>query len=111
MIIKSFYMKENMVENIDRFSSKRTLIFSKENSKGKSTYLRLLFYALGYSIPQMKNIKFADIQTEILISEKNKEFCVTRENLTLKVFNITDHHNLHHLVLLVILQLKIQFCQ
>lgn len=96
MIIKSFYMKENMVENIDSFSSKRTLIFSQENSKGKSTYLRLLFYALGYSIPQMKNIKFADIQTEILISEKNKEFCVTRENLTLKVFNITEQEEFYY---------------
>ena len=36
MIIKSFYIKEKFVENIDTFSGKRNLIYSKSNSKGKS---------------------------------------------------------------------------
>ena len=73
MIIKSFYIKEKFVENIDTFSGKRNLIYSKSNSKGKSTYLRLLFYALGYSIPQMKDIKYSDIVTELYFEEKNIE--------------------------------------
>ena len=49
---------------------KENLIYSKSNSKGKSTYLRLLFYALGYSIPQMKDIKYSDIVTELYFEEK-----------------------------------------
>jgi len=65
MIIRSFYLKEKMVNNVDTFSNKRNLIYSKCNSKGKSTYLRLLFYALGYAIPRMKDIKYSDVVTEL----------------------------------------------
>ena len=74
MIIKSFYIKEKFVENIDTFSGKRNLIYSKSNSKGKSTYLRLLFYALGYSIPQMKDIKYSDI-VDIVCGYSCSDFC------------------------------------
>ena len=40
MIIKSFYIKEKFVENIDTFSGKRNLIYSKSNSKGKTKEVR-----------------------------------------------------------------------
>ena len=36
---------------------KNTLIHSSENSVGKSTLLRLLFYSMGYNIPQTKGLK------------------------------------------------------
>lgn len=71
---KIILYKRKFVENIDTFSGKRNLIYSKSNSKGKSTYLRLLFYALGYSIPQMKDIKYSDIVTELYFEEKGVEF-------------------------------------
>ena len=37
----------------DVYSAKSNLLFSKKNSVGKSTYLRILFHSLGYSIPDM----------------------------------------------------------
>lgn len=95
MIIKAFSMKENLINNTDTFSPKRTLLFSQENSKGKSTYLRLLFYAFGYSIPQMRDIIFTEVQTKIHFEERNKEFFVSRKNLTLKVSNITDEEEFY----------------
>ena len=51
-----------MIENLDTFSEKRNLIYSKTNTKGKSTFVRLLFYALGYPIPNMRGIKYEDIE-------------------------------------------------
>ena len=58
MIIKQLMLKEGLVYSCDSFSNKRNLVFSKTNTKGKTTYLRLLFYSLGYPIPNMKGIYF-----------------------------------------------------
>lgn len=79
MIIKSLVLKEGMETNTDYFSEKRNLVYSSSNTKGKSTYLRLLFYALGYPIPCMKGINYNDISTEIIITEKGKEYKISRE--------------------------------
>lgn len=72
MIIKSLELKETAFdESSDNFSDKRNLIFSKRNSLGKSTFLRLLFYSLGYQIPNMKGALFRKIETKITFEEKN----------------------------------------
>ncbi|MDE1549490.1 hypothetical protein [Jeotgalibaca caeni] len=42
-----------------------TLIFSDVNSTGKSSLLRLLFYSMGYNIPQTKGLKFNNIETSL----------------------------------------------
>lgn len=72
MIIEKLLLREGMIENLDTFSEKRNLIYSKTNTKGKSTFVRLLFYALGYPIPNMRGIKYEDIITEITFSEKGQ---------------------------------------
>lgn len=79
MIIKKLILKEGMEANIDEFSEKRNLIYSSTNTKGKSTYLRLMFYALGYPIPNMKGVNYNNISTEITFSEKESEYIVYRE--------------------------------
>ncbi len=79
MIIKTLFLKEKNEINKDSFSEKRNLIYSPKNTKGKSTYIRLLFYSLGYAIPSMKGIDFNKIYTEITFIEKEKEYHVTRE--------------------------------
>ena len=58
MIIEELKLYEGYEKNLDTFSQKRNLIYSEENTKGKSTYLRLLFYALGYPIHQQKELIF-----------------------------------------------------
>ena len=78
MIIKQLILKEGMDCSSDSFSDKRNLIFSKTNTKGKTTYLRLLFYSLGYPIPNMKGINFERIETTIVFSEKGREYTVER---------------------------------
>ena len=57
------------------------LIFSKKNSRGKTTLVRLMLYALGYSVPSTKKIKFEKCFTkiEIVLDTGNTVF-LTREN-------------------------------
>ena len=86
MIIEKLIFREGMVENLDTFSEKRNLIYSKSNTKGKSTYVRLLFYALGYPIPNMRGIKYEEIITEITFSEKGQTYTAIRENNLIILF-------------------------
>lgn len=79
MIIKKLILKEGIEINVDEFSEKSNLIYSSTNTKGKSTYLRLMFYALGYQIPNMRGVNYNNISTEITFSEKDKEYLVNRE--------------------------------
>lgn len=79
MIIKELKLYEGYEKNFDTFSQKRNLIYSEENTKGKSTYLRLLFYALGYPIPSTKGINFSNIDTEIILVEKGQRYTVKRD--------------------------------
>ncbi len=90
MIIKKLILKEGIETNIDEFSEKRNLIYSSANTKGKSTYLRLMFYALGYPIPNMKGVNYNNISTEITFSEKGNEYIVNREG-DLLYLNVNDN--------------------
>lgn len=58
MIFKSISIKEGMSERTITFSEGVNLIFSRENSKGKTTLLRFMLYSLGYNIPSTRKIKF-----------------------------------------------------
>lgn len=58
MIIKSIEIHEGLFERKVLFSDFNNLIFSKKNSRGKTTLLRFILFGLGYNIPNTKNIKF-----------------------------------------------------
>lgn len=79
MIFKSIRIKEGMFErNID-FSNEVNLIFSKKNSRGKTTLLRFLLYSLGYNIPNTKKFKFTNCEVETVIeSEISGEISLLR---------------------------------
>ena len=65
MIIRELEIEEGLIyQSDDSFSEKRNLIHSERNSRGKSTFLRLLFFSLGYQIPNMKGMNFSGISTE-----------------------------------------------
>ena len=86
MIIKSLSLYENEEHSNDSFSEKINLIFSSENTKGKTTFLRLLFYALGYQMPSMKQINFKSIYTEIVFLEKEIEYTAKRDGDILSLY-------------------------
>ena len=58
MRIKDIYIKEGLFEKKIDFINETNLIYSKNNSCGKTTLIRFILYALGYQIPSTKNIKF-----------------------------------------------------
>ena len=89
MRIKSLLLKEGVFTTEDNFSD-FTLIHSRQNSKGKSTYLRLLFYALGYAIPSMKGLDYSRVYSEIILSERGKEFKIVRSLNSITVENNED---------------------
>lgn len=71
MIFKSIRIKEGMVERSVDFSDKVNLVFSKKNSRGKTTLLRFLLYSLGYNIPNTKKFKFTNCEVETVIESEN----------------------------------------
>lgn len=58
MIFQSIRIKEGFAERTFDFTDGVNLIFSKENSKGKTTLLRFMLYSLGYNIPSTRKIRF-----------------------------------------------------
>lgn len=87
MVIKSLILKEGLNICEDEFSEKSNLLFSSENSKGKTTYLRLLFYALGYAIPETFGIKFSNIECKLEIENFGERFVILRSPMSLEVIN------------------------
>ena len=81
MLIKSIYIRNGLFERSITFEDGANLIFSKKNSRGKTTLVRLLLYAMGYSVPSTKKIKFEKCFTKIEITlDSKKEVTLTREN-------------------------------
>ena len=104
MIIKSVKFIEYPEEATDFLDPNFNLITSHNtNSVGKSTYCRLLFYALGYSVPSTENIKFEKIKTELSVLEGEKEYSIIRDSNILSIkseddsflqeYNLPNEHN------------------
>lgn len=102
MKIKKIFLKEEFNICNDEFSTKSNLLFSNDNSKGKTTYLRLLFYALGYTIPETFGIKFSNIECKLEIENFGNDYLLLRKPLSLEVicnnntiiYNLPDEHNI-----------------
>ncbi|MCY7008600.1 hypothetical protein OCK72_08105 [Fusobacterium simiae] len=103
MIFKSIYLKEGFNERRIDFSKEVNLIHSDENSKGKTTLLRFMLYALGYNIPNTKKIKFNQCEVEMIVeNEKKEEIKLVRNSLPIieieinkkkKVYVIPEQQN------------------
>lgn len=66
-------------QKIFTFSPGVNVVFSKKNSVGKTTLLRILMYALGYPIPNTRGIRFSDYETILKVVGANEnEFVLTR---------------------------------
>lgn len=86
MIIKSLELQDGLVDkSLDSFSEKRNLIFSQKNSRGKSTFIRLLFYSLGYPIPNMKGMEFSRINTTVVVENNGNIYTICRHGGALDV--------------------------
>ena len=109
MIFCSIYIKEGMAERTFNFSKGVNQIFSKENSKGKTTLLRFMLYSLGYSIPSTRKIRFdhcevvaqiyCDDVGDMRLSRLNNDFIEVMVNGEKKTYVLPDQlYELHSII-------------
>lgn len=106
MIFRSIRIKEGFRERTFDFANGVNLIFSTENSKGKTTLLRFMLYSLGYNIPSTRKIKFdrcevvstlvVDNAGEMVLSRYSYDFIEVTLSNEKKTYILPDQlHNLH----------------
>ena len=85
--MKFDYIKivESMYQRKIEFDDKNNLIFSEENSQGKTTLLRLMMYSLGYRIPNTKSIKFDNCYVEAKIIVKDNTYVISRQGCYIEI--------------------------
>lgn len=74
------HLKEAGDERTILFSENNNLIHSVENSKGKTTLLRLLLYSIGFNVPNTKNIKFEDCEVQVQITNDDNSVLLLIRN-------------------------------
>lgn len=81
MKLVSISISEGFEKRFIKFSDNINLIFSEQNSKGKTTLLRFLLYGLGFSVPSTKKIKFEKCEVILAIKEtKIGDIIIQRNN-------------------------------
>lgn len=85
MLINKIYIQEGIFSREISFK-KRQLIYSKSNSQGKTTLMRLILHALGFTVPPTSGVKFHNFVTKIYITAFEKEITLERfgENILYK---------------------------
>lgn len=79
MKIKKVYIKRGIEDREVEFKDNMNLIFSQENSKGKTTLLRLILYGLGYNIPATDGVKtFDNFYIKIEYENNDKDYMLER---------------------------------
>ena len=109
MIFQSIRIKEGFAERSFDFTDGVNLIFSKENSKGKTTLMRFMLYSLGYNIPNTRNIRFDRCEVistivldnigEIVLSRYSNDFIEATVADEKKTYILPDQlHDLHKII-------------
>lgn len=80
-----FVMKDGLFEKKIEFSSTSNLIYSQDNTVGKTTLLRALLYALGYPIPSTKGINFDNMIFKLTLENNEKIYVLERKGALLEL--------------------------
>lgn len=84
MVINSIEISYNNKSQKYNFKNDFNLIFSKKNSKGKTTLLRFILYGLGYNIPPTEGIgDFDKYKINIELSSEVKQILLIRTGETI----------------------------
>lgn len=67
MKIKSITINQGFFSRNFTFSDNINLIYSTQNSVGKTTLLRLIFWGLGYDVPSTKKFNFDKCNVQIIL--------------------------------------------
>ena len=81
MKFKYILIKDGIYGREIKFTDFVNLIYSKKNSSGKTTLLRIMLYGLGYDIPSTKKLNFDKLQILLEIyNEKEESIKLVRIN-------------------------------
>ena len=80
-----FTLKEGFFQKTVKFSETANMIYSQKNTAGKTTFLRTIFYALGYPVPSTKGIKFEGMEFWLTVASRDKEYKLYRHNSYLSI--------------------------
>lgn len=109
MIFQSIRIKEGLMERTFNFTRGVNLVFSKENSRGKTTLLRFMLYSLGYNIPNTRKIRFdrcevltqilCDNYGEVVLARFSNDFIEATMEGEKKTYILPDQlHDLHKII-------------
>lgn len=90
MILKKIIIKNGVLEKEVDFTKNINLIFSEKNSSGKTTFIRAILYALGYSIPSTKGVNFKRMDFELTLESNNTEYKLIRRNDYMRITTSDD---------------------
>lgn len=85
-----FTLGYNLLQKTIKFSEGANLIYSLKNAVGKTTFLRALFYALGYQIPSTKGIKFDDMDFWLTVESGGNIYNLYRHDSYLSIDDGND---------------------
>ena len=86
MKINYIYLKEGILERKIIFSEHQ-LIYSKENSQGKTTLMRLILHSLGFSVPNTANANFDNFTTIISLESDDNELILERNGIHMELID------------------------
>lgn len=80
--MKFLKLKARYKESLKEFNfeGRNVWVYSKDNSVGKSTLLRMMFYALGFQIPGTVAIRFNKLYLQLTFSISDKLYIVSRND-------------------------------
>lgn len=90
MKIVEFTLKEGFFQKTIEFSGGANIIYSQKNTAGKTTFLRAIYYALGYPIPSTKGIKFDDMEFWLTVESNGNQYKLYRHNSFLSIDDRQD---------------------
>lgn len=98
MIISDLVIRMGLFEKTFTFSDKSNLIFSTENSVGKTTLVRLILYSLGYTVPGTKRFPIEKYEYEVHVKTDQGEILeLKRQSSDVIVCKIGDTANSYYL--------------
>ena len=105
----SINIKDHLLSREENFSPNVNLIYSKENTRGKTTLIRILLYSLGYNIPNTQHFKFDHCDITTIVETKNQhkielirnssDYIIANINGNKRTFVLPSQlHELHRLI-------------
>lgn len=80
-------IKNGFLERVVDFSKSANLIHSEKNSTGKTTFVRAMFYALGYPIPSTRGVRFEKMEFWVTFQNKEKLLEIYRKDSRLTIID------------------------